>query len=106
MASKWGKISIGQPSGLPATVAAGYVAPQKVEHDLTDRQRQILHVLATAKNLAFAEIRARFAPKAVERAFRNELLHLKRLGLVDFKGRGRGSVWFLVDQSGPGIRHN
>ena len=75
---------------------SGYVAPLRVGHDLTTRQRQILQVLAGAENRPFSSIRARVTPVVPERTLRDDLLHLKRLKLIDSKGRGRGAVWFLL----------
>jgi hypothetical protein len=33
---------------------------------------------------------------------RDDLLHLKRLGLIDSRGHGRGAVWFLATEGGRG----
>ncbi len=32
---------------------------------------------------------------------RDDLLHLKRLGLIDSRGHGRGAVWFLAATPKP-----
>jgi len=32
---------------------------------------------------------------AADRTLRDDLLHLKRLGLIDSRGHGQGTVWFL-----------
>jgi hypothetical protein len=32
---------------------------------------------------------------AADRTLRDDLPHLKRLGLIDSRGHGRGAVWFL-----------
>lgn len=76
-------------------IPAGYVAPHKVEHNLTSRQRQILHELSATATRSFAEIRLRIDPAIPERTLRNDLQLLKRLGLIDSKGHGRGAAWFL-----------
>jgi len=75
---------------------SGYVAPLRVGHDLTDRQRQILQVLAGGKTHPFSSIRSQVAPTIAERTLRDDLIHLKRLGLIDSRGHGRGAVWFLA----------
>ena len=31
--------------------------------------------------------------------FRDDLLHLKRLGMIGLRGRGRGATWFIVRDS-------
>ncbi|MGH9472039.1 MAG: ATP-binding protein [Terriglobales bacterium] len=76
-------------------IPAGYVAPHKVEHRLTSRQRQILHELSAMAPQSFAEIRAIIDPAIPERTLRNDLQLLKRLGLIGSKGHGRGATWFL-----------
>lgn len=78
---------------------SGYVAPHRVGHDLTERQRRILQVLAGGKKQSFASIRAKIDPAIAERTLRDDLLHLKRLGLISSQGHGRGATWFLA--SGP-----
>lgn len=75
---------------------SGYVAPHRVGHDLTDRQRRILQALAGGGTRAFANIRAEVDPALAERTLRDDLLHLKRLGLINSRGHGRGATWFLV----------
>ncbi|MFP5205876.1 MAG: ATP-binding protein [Acidobacteriota bacterium] len=74
---------------------SGYVAPLRVAHDLTDRQRRILQAIADGRERPFASIRAQIDPALAERTLRDDLLHLKRLGLIDSRGHGRGAVWFL-----------
>jgi ATP-dependent DNA helicase RecG len=71
------------------------VAPLRVAHDLTDRQRRILQGIAGGKESSFANIRAQMNSSAADRTLRDDLLHLKRLGLIDSRGHGRGAVWFL-----------
>jgi hypothetical protein len=40
---------------------SGYTAPHRVSHDLTERQREILHILAQAPKLPFRQIFARLS---------------------------------------------
>ncbi|MEI9979926.1 MAG: ATP-binding protein [Edaphobacter sp.] len=75
---------------------SGYVAPLRVGHDLTDRQRQILQALAGDGSRPFANIRAQVDPTIADRTLRDDLIHLKRLGLIDSRGHGRGAAWFLA----------
>jgi ATP-dependent DNA helicase RecG len=74
---------------------SAYIAPHRVAHDLTLRQRKMLQALAGREARAFGQLRAEVAPETPERTLRDDLLHLKRLGLIDSKGMGRGAVWFL-----------
>jgi ATP-dependent DNA helicase RecG len=72
-----------------------YSPPLRVEHDLSERQREILHILARSSPLAFREIRKEMSKAPPDRTLREDLIHLKRLGLVDLDGRGRGATWRL-----------
>ena len=75
---------------------SGYIAPHRVAHDLTKRQREILQALAGRQEVSFGDLRARVAPMVAVRTFRDDLLHLKRLGMIGLRGRGRGASWFLT----------
>lgn len=79
---------------------SGYIAPHRVAHDLTTRQRRILQVLAHSEEANFGRLRSAIAPAAAVRTFRDDLLHLKRLGLICLRGKGRGAVWYLA---GPAV---
>ncbi len=72
----------------------GYVPPERVGRDLTDRQRTILSVLhASAGGLALREIHARLKGSATERQVREDLAELRTLGLAIPAGHGRGARW-------------
>jgi ATP-dependent DNA helicase RecG len=75
---------------------SGYIAPHRISHDLSARQRKVLLVLASGESMAFSALRAKAAPNTPERTLRDDLLHLKRLDLIGSTGRGRGAVWFLI----------
>ncbi|MBW2128598.1 MAG: putative DNA binding domain-containing protein, partial [Deltaproteobacteria bacterium] len=75
---------------------SGYIAPHRVAHDLTDRQRELLHILSKKPSLPLREIRAVVGNPPSDRRLREELLHLKKLGLVSSSGHGRGAAWSLV----------
>ncbi|MBU0718145.1 MAG: putative DNA binding domain-containing protein [Planctomycetes bacterium] len=77
---------------------SGYIAPVRVAHDLTERQREVLQILAAGPQMAFREIRSRMAEAPPDRTLREDLIHLKRLGIIGSKGHGRGAVWFLTKQ--------
>ena len=75
---------------------SGYAPPYRVGVDLTLRQREILHILSTEPDIPFRTIFNRLDDAPAERTLRKSLNQLKDLGLIDFKGRGRGAVWTLV----------
>lgn len=74
---------------------SGYIAPHRVAHDLTDRQRELLEILAYHGALPLREIRKRLAAPPSDRMIQEDLAHLRRLDLVRSRGRGRGAVYFL-----------
>lgn len=79
---------------------SGYLAPHRVVHDLTERQREILQVIARDQPTPLRDIMERLASPPAAATVRDDLYHLKRLGLLDSKGRGRGATWFLKPE-GP-----
>jgi ATP-dependent DNA helicase RecG len=74
-----------------------YVPPQRIAHDLTDRQRVVLALLdASRGGLALREIKDRTVDHATEWEIKGDLALLKQLGLVEYAGWGRGAVWRLA----------
>lgn len=72
----------------------GYVPPQRVGKDLTERQRTILAALhESAGGLALREVHARLGGQVTERQVREDLTGLKTLGLAISSGHGRGARW-------------
>ena len=74
---------------------SGYIAPHRVAHDLTERQRELLHILAHHGSLPLREIRKRLSAPPSDRMIQEDLAHLRRLDLVESTGRGRGAVYRL-----------
>jgi ATP-dependent DNA helicase RecG len=74
---------------------SGYIAPLRVAHDLTNRQRLILQILSASAQQTFGNIKRQVNPDIADRTLRDDLLHLKRLLLIDSIGRGRGATWSL-----------
>lgn len=78
---------------------ARYVPPQRVAHDLSERQRTVLALLEASRGgLALREIRARMAGQATEWEVKGDLLLLRQLGLAEQSGWGRGSVWCFLQK--------
>jgi ATP-dependent DNA helicase RecG len=77
---------------------SGYIAPHRISHDLTDRQREILQTLSASRGqgITLADIKLKLSAPPADRTLRDDFRHLKRLGLVDLRGKGRGSKWILV----------
>lgn len=74
---------------------SGYIAPQRVAHDLTDRQRELLQILAQQGPAPLRDIRKRLSAPPSDRMIQEDLAHLRRLDLVHSSGRGRGAVYRL-----------
>jgi hypothetical protein len=77
------------------------VAPLRVAHDLSDRQRRILQAIAGGKESSFANIRTQINSSLADRTLRDDLLHLKRLGLIESRGHGRGLCGSLPQRQSP-----
>jgi ATP-dependent DNA helicase RecG len=74
-----------------------YVPPQRVAHDLTERQRQILAILeASHEGLALRDIRSRLDQDTAAWETKDDLALLKQLELIESRGRGRGAYWTLL----------
>lgn len=75
---------------------SGYIAPHSVKHDLTSRQREILHTLAGGEELPLRTILDALSDPPSKRTMQQELLLLRNLGLVEPIGRGRGARYRLA----------
>ena len=74
-----------------------YVPPQRVGHNLSERQRMILALLDESPvGLALRDIIAQAEGGATSRQIRADLSLLRSLGLVEYAGRGRGARWTLA----------
>lgn len=75
-----------------------YLPPTRVGHDLSQRQRTILEILAPDRSLRLGELHQLLAPAPL-RSLRDDLKLLRHLGLVASEGWGRGARWFLPGQA-------
>ena len=74
-----------------------YIPPQRVELDLSERQREILLILDSAPGgLPFREILAPLSGQYTARQVRFDLVHLRNLNLANSLGRGRSARWERV----------
>lgn len=74
-----------------------YIPPQRVGHDLSERQRDILLILDGAPyGLAFREILPLLSKPYTEQQVRYDLSVLRDLNLVVSRGRARGAKWERV----------
>ena len=74
-----------------------YIPPQRIGHNLNERQRDVLRLLDGALlGLAFGEIASHFKAEATYRQVRRDLEILRSLRLISSEGRGRGARWRLL----------
>lgn len=66
-----------------------------VDHDLSPLQRELLEVLAQVGPASLKQIRSGLPSGTPERTVQDNLQLLRRLGLVDATGQGRGARWTL-----------
>lgn len=76
-----------------------YVAPARVETDLSPLQQEILQVLGTDGSRSQGEIRALLPSGPARRTVQVNLATLRSMGLVEMHGVGRGTRWYLVKKS-------
>jgi ATP-dependent DNA helicase RecG len=72
-----------------------YVPPSRVTHDLTPLQRELLDVLAQIGSSQLKQIMASLGSETPARTVQDNLQVLRRFGLVDTTGVGRGAYWRL-----------
>ncbi len=75
----------------------GYVPPQRVARDVTERQQQVLSILAQAqRGMALSRIVEMAGLQRRQWTVQEDLAVLKTLGLVEVRGHGRGARWHLI----------
>ena len=72
-----------------------YVPPTRIEHDLSDLQRNILKVVAKAGEASLSDILEALGD-VPRRTVQDNLQTLRSLDLVELEGRGRGAQWRLA----------
>jgi ATP-dependent DNA helicase RecG len=86
-------------------IPSAYIPPHRISHDLTERQRRILHLLGDGARHTLGEIRRKIAPAVAPSTLRDDLILLRNLHLVRSGGHARGAFWQLelvAQQSPPG----
>lgn len=74
-----------------------YTPPQRVARDLTERQQQVLAILAAkGRGMALREIVAELGVEATPWVAKSDITILRSLGLVYGIGHGRGARWRLA----------
>src|SRR5205807_5012665 len=76
-------------------IPSGYTPPHRVSHDLTERQRRILHYLRDGERHRIGQIMEGIGVVLPPSTLRDDLILLRSLGLVELVGSGRGATWRL-----------
>jgi ATP-dependent DNA helicase RecG len=76
-------------------IPSGYTPPYRVSHDLTERQRRILHFLRDGEKHRVGEILRGIGVELPRSTLRDDLILLRSLGVVQSIGSGRGAAWRL-----------
>jgi type I restriction enzyme, S subunit len=76
-------------------IPSGYTPPHRVSHDLTERQRRILHYLRDGQRRRIGQIMEGIGVTLPPSTLRDDLILLRSLGLVELLGSGRGAAWRL-----------
>lgn len=77
-----------------------YIAPSRVARDISELQQSILTLLASAPaGLAFRELSNKLGAEVRRWTLNEQLRALRQLELIEPRGYGRGSRWFLLSQS-------
>jgi len=79
-------------------IAGDYTPPHRIGHDLSDRQRQVLQILAGGVTKRFSDIYQQLENPPAERTVREDLRLLRELGMVELSGHGAGARWKLAEQ--------
>jgi ATP-dependent DNA helicase RecG len=72
-----------------------YVAPRRVEHDLSDLQQELLQIVGREGPVSLSDVKAYLAKDAAERTVQENLQTLRDLDLLRLEGHGRGARWRL-----------
>jgi len=67
---------------------------ESLRQEISPRQKQILIILSQQGKIALRDIRRLLENPPADRTIRDDLAELKKLGLIDSEGAGRGSRWF------------
>lgn len=77
-------------------VGSSVMKQKSPTENLSRRQQEIVYILEKSKELKSPEILEQLMEKPLERTFRKDLAALKKLGIINSRGRGRHAVWFKL----------
>lgn len=75
-----------------------YLAPSRVEHDLTPLQHRLLQIVGDVGRASLSDIVSHYPlPRPADRAIQAGLQQLRVMGALDLIGFGRGARWQVKD---------
>jgi ATP-dependent DNA helicase RecG len=111
---QWGRgtqkiVELSTEAGLPTpqfTERAGevvvsffptrYVAPSRIEHNLSALQQQLLEIIGRYTGVASKQLLAELGPvRSAKRTIQDDLSFLAKVGLIERQGWGAGARWYL-----------
>jgi ATP-dependent DNA helicase RecG len=91
------KESIGPRAGITKQKQQSHqeIINTTVLESLSSRQLEIINILRKHENLKAPDILQELEEPPSDRTLRDDLLTLKKLNLIDSRGRARSTIWFL-----------
>ncbi len=77
-----------------------YLPPSRIGHSLSEQQQAILILLSESSGLGLSDIHARLG-RGTLRSVREDVAFLKKVGMLDSRGYGRGARWSLAGATSP-----
>ena len=77
-----------------------YLPPARVNLNLSEQQQAILQLLSESSDLGLSDIHARLG-RGTLRSVREDVAFLKKVGMLQSRGYGRGARWSLAGAVGP-----
>jgi ATP-dependent DNA helicase RecG len=96
----WGK---GAPEIISSCLQVGDPEPEFIINDdisflvKLKFPREILNMLMSEKELSVKQLATRLSNPPTDRTIRSELMHLKKLGLVSYRGKATNITWFFIN---------
>lgn len=74
------------------------ISLSEIQEELTERQKTMYETITVLGKTTFRDIREKVESQVTDRALRYDLNLLKKLGLIETTGPGRGAVWMVRDK--------
>ncbi len=92
------EIEVGVGEVIVRFQPTGYIPPERIGHNLSSLQRQLLQTLADLGPSPLSDIMDNLPSGTVQRTAQDNLRLLKQLRLLELVGQRRGARWVLIDK--------